>query len=242
MTKLNKEDLLKQASILFSEDPKEQLAKVQIIHTNTKSEGLARLLSILNTFKPAKVRAFATTDLGISLVEKVENLPSATELRKFYRTYKDVESTTDLDEIVPVAGIDCLSKQDLASLALVIGEHSEALCKRINKGFKPAPKRFGWWRSDIDPKGSNLYPVVVDVKGFNRAEFLKKLNTVETGLEVTSYRSAVQNPWGVTNEGFMELSGWVWTLSARQMIERGVLPSKAFYKFIMGKPCPTLLY
>lgn len=243
MPKITKKDALEKAASLFPVDTKEMYTRLELVATNNPEEGAVRIINLIHTAKVSKLKAIKNSPLGADILEVAMALPKSTELRKFYRTLKDLRSFSP-EELSTKLPMECITPKDQEHLATVIGDHSADLCKTLNKGCKAAqtPKTFGWWRDKLDIKGGAIYPVALEVKGYDRTLFYKKLHALQGSLDLVNMRSVVKNPWGVSNEGFYKSGGWTWPASVLEMVAKGVPPSKAFYKMVMGKACPSLPY
>lgn len=116
-------------------------------------------------------------------------------------------------------------------------------CK-LNIGCYQAPKAAGFWREsapfsekDRYPAGQRLpFPVKLKLETFDLDAFLKQLSKIESKAQSAHYKGWSTNRWDGSRNGSSEFKykGWRWPAGYRTYIERGVLPSKTFFKFIMG--------
>jgi hypothetical protein len=116
-------------------------------------------------------------------------------------------------------------------------------CK-LNIGCYQEPKTAGFWRESapFDPKerfpaGQRLpFPVRMKLETFDLDAFLTKLEKVEAKAHRNHFKGWSTNRWDGSQNGSCELKykGWRWPVGYRTYIEGGLLPSKTFFKFIMG--------
>lgn len=87
------------------------------------------------------------------------------------------------------------------------------------------------------------FPVITSAVGYVRKDFLARLEITETSHAFRKqYRGWSTNRWtGEANgSGEYQLSGWSWPEGYKTYLKAGVLPSREFYKFIMGKDLASL--
>lgn len=125
-----------------------------------------------------------------------------------------------------------------------VGAHSKQLFQELNSG-KVFPKNvFGYWRPGVKKSGRLPFPVALQVRGYDKEKFIKKLKSVQSSSKKTVYKGTAPNRWTGGNAGASEYSkdGWRWPVAALTYIKAGVPPSKAFYKFITGRSLASLPY
>lgn len=137
-------------------------------------------------------------------------------------------------------------KDDAASIKLARkpGTHSKALFKELNAGKAFPRKVFGYWRPSISARGKMPFPVAMDVRGYDKADFLRQLTIKQREARLTHDKGTAHNRWTGGNAGSGEYSllGWRWPQGARTYLRAGVPPSKEFYKFITGRSLAGLPY
>lgn len=131
--------------------------------------------------------------------------------------------------------------------------------QRLNSDSRFPHRVEGYWRnSEVPPtkaepgKSMEFYnesqtssypwPVVINLPGFDVQDFINHLADVEDDLaKEKRYRGfSICRLTGV-NRGCAEYEyeGWKWPGGYLEYIRLGVLPSRAFYKFIMGDKAKT---
>lgn len=100
----------------------------------------------------------------------------------------------------------------------------------------------GYWRTSLDVKDELPFPIPWAVKGFNKTEFLIALREVQESAKLERYRGLSLNRWTRKAAGSAEYTkdGWTWPYAYGWYVERGVPPSKEFFRFITGKTCESL--
>ena len=112
---------------------------------------------------------------------------------------------------------------------------------KLNKGSKRLPKIEGYWRNG--PTGRSLpFPVPnCEFPGYSKAGFIRKVKALQKKAVIEVAKGDSPNriyepgePKTVGANAYT-YNGWHWPEGYLYYIERGTLPSKAFYKFVMGK-------
>lgn len=115
----------------------------------------------------------------------------------------------------------------------------------------------GYWRQAVWPDKDKLssnydrkvasypWPVVFDVEGYNKDEFVGKLvmlKQLDPNANVVNYRGfSVHRITGAVNGiGEYVLYGWTWPTGYMAYLSMGVPPSRAFYKWVTGEDLPAL--
>ena len=146
-------------------------------------------------------------------------------------------------------------KGDL-DLAMTAGPHSKELFEKLN-GKSSFPKMvnekdksklyhpFAFWRDGL--KQDKLpFPVAMKVPGYNKAEFIKKLEDVQKRASVFYHRGKSPHRWtGLPNmDGtyYNRSKRIMWPAGAITYLKAGVPPSRDFYRMVMGKDLPALPY
>ena len=122
-------------------------------------------------------------------------------------------------------------------------------CK-LNIGCAQQPKTAGFWREnekikegDRYPVGSLLpFPVMLKLEAYHLDEFLTQLSKIERKARSKRFKGWSTNRWDGSSNGSSEFNykGWRWPAGYRTYLEGGLLPSKTFFKFIMGYDLPGL--
>lgn len=119
------------------------------------------------------------------------------------------------------------------------------LFKLATDGFSFPEKCVGYWRDTLMPKKNDTlpFPVISTASGYNRDRFCRALDKIESECAKSkAYKGWSNHRWTQSKNGSAEYSyrGWSWPSGYSVYIADGVLPSRAFYKFIMGKDLDTL--
>lgn len=119
------------------------------------------------------------------------------------------------------------------------------LFKLATDGFSFPDKCVGYWRDTLMPKKNDTlpFPVISTASGYNRDKFCRALDKIESECaKLKAYKGWSNHRWTQSKNGSAEYSyrGWSWPSGYSVYIADGVLPSRAFYKFIMGKDLDTL--
>ncbi|EPP7234061.1 hypothetical protein ACTOJ1_000977 [Shigella flexneri] len=104
----------------------------------------------------------------------------------------------------------------------------------------------GYWRSKPKKDETGLpFPVVneVNVPEYSKEEFLKALAKKESNASKVQFKGWSNCRLTGEPNGSAEYSknGWSWPSGYMSYIEKGVLPSRKFYQFIMGKDLEELI-
>lgn len=113
----------------------------------------------------------------------------------------------------------------------------------VNGASKARKGVEGYWRSSISENLSGLpFPVKATAKGYSKTDFMSKLQELQKRATKRAQRGESPNRWTGSMNGGSEykLEGWSWPSGYSTYIKGGLLPSRAFYKFVMGKDLPSL--
>lgn len=113
----------------------------------------------------------------------------------------------------------------------------------INGRAKRRAKVEGYWRPSFNKAMASLpFPVIMPVKGYNKTAFVNRLKALQKQAKKTVARGDAPNRWTGGSSGAAEyaLDGWRWPGGLSYYLSAGVPPSRAFYKFVMGKDLPAL--
>lgn len=136
-------------------------------------------------------------------------------------------------------------------LAQVAGPHSEALFDRINKNYSVFPStggftRFGFWRRTVEDDGKFPFPVAMKIKGYDKYAFIKNLKVIQEKMEPEPARGPSIHRWTGQKNGdrtYVDRKNKVtWPEGTITYIRQDVPPSRAFYKYVMGKTNSKLPY
>lgn len=121
---------------------------------------------------------------------------------------------------------------------------------QLNKGCKFPDFIEGYWRAhaherasyETDEQANYPWPVPMFVEGFEPDAFLKKLKLLEKVADKKEYRGVSKHRLTDEMNGNAEFSfnGWRWPQGYKAYIEKGVPPSRAFYKFVMNEELEAL--
>lgn len=114
----------------------------------------------------------------------------------------------------------------------------EAWFKALNGQAKPRLYVEGYWREKYNVGLKTLpFPVIYNVKGYDKTAFVKKLQSVQARAKKTVNKGYSPNRWTGGNNGAAEYKSgkWSWPAGLTTYLSAGVPPSAEFYKFIMGK-------
>ena len=139
-------------------------------------------------------------------------------------------------------------KRELASPTKSRGSYDPTTMKgakafaEINGSSKLPPKVEGYWRQSLKEKSDLPFPIVYKPTGYNKTEFLAKLEKVQERANTQSYRGWSSNRWTGESNGSREFEykGWKWPEGLITYLKAGVPPSQAFYKLITGKALDSL--
>jgi len=110
--------------------------------------------------------------------------------------------------------------------------------ERLNSNCVVPEKTAGMWREKprVTSKEQLPFPVALKLKTFDVDAFLKKLSSVENKAQCRHFKGWSTHRWDGSKNGSADYKykGWVWPSGYRTYIEQGVLPSAAFFEFIMG--------
>lgn len=113
----------------------------------------------------------------------------------------------------------------------------------INGNSVRRAKVEGYWRPSFNKGLSSLpFPVIMTVKGYNKTAFVNRLQVLQRQAKKTIARGDAPNRWTGGSSGAAEyaLDGWRWPGGLSYYLSAGVPPSRAFYKFVMGKDLLSL--
>jgi hypothetical protein len=113
----------------------------------------------------------------------------------------------------------------------------------INGRSKAKSHIEGYWRPEFNAAmGSLPFPIIMDVKGYDKAAFLAAYDGKVRESRQTAQKGFSRNRWTGGNNGDVEchLGAWIWPKGLRVYFSAGVPPSSAFYKFVTGKTLPSL--
>lgn len=114
---------------------------------------------------------------------------------------------------------------------------------KANGSSKRRAKVEGYWRTSLNKGLSSLpFPIPYKVKGFNKASFIASLLAKQKIAKLGESRGMSPDRWSGAKNGSKEysLDGWSWPSGYIKYVRHDVPPSRAFYKFIMGKDLTTL--
>lgn len=124
------------------------------------------------------------------------------------------------------------------------GKKAMACINDNGRLLKWEPKTAGYWRQVVNYSADDTlpFPVITTARGYVKSAFLNQLKIAERAATQRAYRGWSNNRWDGTANGSSEfnLNGWKWPSGYFTYLEAGVLPSREFYKFIMGKDLETL--
>lgn len=124
-------------------------------------------------------------------------------------------------------------------LASKVGVHSKDLNNKLNAKSKQLDKVFGYWRVKHDKELAKLpFPVAVDVPGYDKAAFIKRLNAFLKEAKKLTNKGSSSNRWTGSANGASEYkhpSGWSIPDGALYYLQRGVPPTQEFYKAVTGR-------
>lgn len=141
-------------------------------------------------------------------------------------------------------------------LAKKAGPHSKELFDAINKSQHKFPDKkdpkwsfsaFGFWRPTIkDTKVKFPFPVAMKVRGYNKTEFVKRLEAKEKRMKPRMFGGHSRHRWTGEKNGAREYidekNKMRWPSGTITYLKQGVPPSRAFYKYMTGKDLPNLPY
>lgn len=116
----------------------------------------------------------------------------------------------------------------------------------INAGSRFPALKEGYWRAHLrrTPSDSMPFPVKASVSGYNKKEFVAALEAKQAPMKLRTFRGYSPHRWSGLNNHNGEYTdrttGWNWPQGYITYVQQGVLPSRAFYKYIMGRDNPSL--
>lgn len=127
----------------------------------------------------------------------------------------------------------------LPRTSVTLPPKGKAIYEVLNAHCFAGSKAAGFWREKPEPKGSdgNLpFPVKQNLTDFVLTAFLDRLDEIEAKAESKHFKGWSTHRWTGEKNGSSEFHyrGWKWPVGYRGYIADGVLPSRKFYKFIMG--------
>jgi len=145
------------------------------------------------------------------------------------------------------------AKGNVKSRASEIGPHSKGLFFELNDdtSFPKISNKgvnfqtFGFWRP-TPSKGATPFPVAMKVPGYSKTDFVKRLKAKEARASKWPERGFSPNRWDGTKNGiqtyYSASAKLLWPEGTMTYLKAGVPPSRAFYKFVMGKELAALPY
>lgn len=108
----------------------------------------------------------------------------------------------------------------------------------LNEDCVAPEKTAGFWRQKpgVFGSGSLPFPVALKLKSFDLQLFLVMLAAVESKAKKNHCKGCSTHRWDGSKNGSVDFqyNGWKWPSGYATYIQQGVLPSAAFYKFVMG--------
>lgn len=132
--------------------------------------------------------------------------------------------------------------QILISLSSAVEYKGKALFKELNEGrFFPEGIE-GYWRPTPKSKEKLPFPVALKVSGYDKEAFIDALSKRQKKARLLNYKGYSKHRWTKERNGAGEYSvgKWKWPEGYITYIRDGVLPSRAFYNFVMKTDLPNL--